>query len=92
MVRFYNYKTLRQDLIAKGHVFRNNSDTEVLVHGYEEYGTEVCRGMFAFMIYDANKDIAFGATIISVLSHFITALSMVIWFLVLKSNSGIPGI
>lgn len=45
-------------------MFRNNSDTEVLVHGYEEYGTDLpkyCRGMFAFMIYDANKDIAFGA-------------------------------
>lgn len=60
----YNYKILREDLIAKGHVFRNNSDTEVLVHGYEEYGTDLpkhCRGMFAFMIYDMNKDIAFGA-------------------------------
>ena len=60
----YNYKILREDLIAKGHVFRNNSDTEVLVHGYEEYGTDLpkhCRGMFAFMIYDTNKDIAFGA-------------------------------
>ena len=60
----YNYQTLREALIAKGHVFRNNSDTAVLVHGYEEYGTDLpkhCRGMFAFMIYDTKKDIAFGA-------------------------------
>ena len=60
----YNFMTLREELKAKGHVFRNNSDTEVLVHGYEEWGTELpkhCRGMFAFMIYDMNKDLAFGA-------------------------------
>lgn len=60
----YNFMTLREELKAKGHVFRNNSDTEVLVHGYEEWGTELpkhCRGMFAFMIYDRNKDLAFGA-------------------------------
>ncbi len=60
----YNYKELRKELIAKGHVFRNNADTEVLVHGYEEWGKDLpnhCRGMFAFMIYDMNKDIAFGA-------------------------------
>ena len=60
----YNFMTLREELTAKGHVFRNNSDTEVLVHGYEEWGTELpkhCRGMFAFMIYDRNKDLAFGA-------------------------------
>lgn len=60
----YNFMTLREELTAKGHVFRNNSDTEVLVHGYEEWGTELpkhCRGMFAFMIYDMNKDLAFGA-------------------------------
>ncbi len=60
----YNFKLLREELEAKGHVFANHADTEVLVHGYEEWGTELpkhCRGMFAFMIYDLNKDLAFGA-------------------------------
>ena len=60
----YNHKELREELIAKGHVFANNADTEVLVHGYEEYGTELLyrlRGMFAFMIYDMKKNQFFGA-------------------------------
>lgn len=60
----YNFQTLREELEAKGHVFANRSDTEVLVHGYEEWGTDLpnhCRGMFAFMIYDLKNDIAFGA-------------------------------
>ena len=60
----YNFKLLREELEAKGHVFANHSDTEVLVHGYEEWGTELpkhCRGMFAFMIYDLKKELAFGA-------------------------------
>ena len=37
----YNYKELRDELIKKGHVFANNADTEVLIHGYEEYGEEL---------------------------------------------------
>ena len=60
----YNHRELREELIAKGHVFANNADTEVLVHGYEEYGTELLyrlRGMFAFMIYDIKKKLFFGA-------------------------------
>ncbi|MBQ6813963.1 MAG: asparagine synthase (glutamine-hydrolyzing) [Lachnospiraceae bacterium] len=60
----YNHKELRQDLIEKGHVFANNADTEVLVHGYEEYGTQLLyrlRGMFAFVIYDMKKKQLFGA-------------------------------
>ena len=60
----YNHKELREELMAKGHIFSNNADTEVLVHGYEEYGTELLyrlRGMFAFMIYDMKKKQFFGA-------------------------------
>ncbi len=60
----YNYKDLREALIEKGHKFKSNADTEVLVHLYEEKGKdmlEYLRGMFAFMIYDLKNDIAFGA-------------------------------
>ena len=54
----YNYKELRDELIKKGHVFANNADTEVLIHGYEEYGEELLtklRGMFAFVIWDSKN-------------------------------------
>ena len=54
----YNYQGLRQDLIQRGHQFRTNSDTETLVHLYEEKGAEglaLLRGMFAFCIWDAKK-------------------------------------
>ncbi len=51
----YNYQHLRQALIQRGHAFRSNSDTETILHAYEEYG-EACldrlEGMFAFAIYD----------------------------------------
>ena len=54
----YNYQLLREELIEKGHEFVTKSDTEVLVHGYEEWGhklTKKLRGMFAFAIWDSNK-------------------------------------
>jgi asparagine synthase (glutamine-hydrolysing) len=54
----YNHRTLRQDLLARGHQFRTTSDTEVIVHAYEEYGTgcvEKFEGMFAFAVYDATR-------------------------------------
>ncbi|MBQ1193322.1 MAG: asparagine synthase (glutamine-hydrolyzing) [Lachnospiraceae bacterium] len=60
----YNHLSIREELIKKGHIFANNSDTEVLVHGYEEYGVDLLnhlRGMFAFMIYDSKKKLMFGA-------------------------------
>ncbi|MCR5147019.1 MAG: asparagine synthase (glutamine-hydrolyzing) [Clostridia bacterium] len=51
----YNYKIIREDLIKKGHIFKTKTDTEVILHGYEEYGPEVLnkfRGMFGIAIWD----------------------------------------
>lgn len=60
----YNYQDLKEELIKKGHKFSTKADTEVILHGYEEYGTEVLnklRGMFAFVIYDTKTKELFGA-------------------------------
>ena len=55
----YNYLALRSELEARGHRFRTRSDTEVLVHGYEQWGVrglaERLQGIFAFALYDALK-------------------------------------
>jgi len=51
----YNYRELRDDLTARGHRFRSETDTEVIIHAYEEYGPacmEQFNGMWAFCIYD----------------------------------------
>ncbi len=53
----YNFAEVRAELMARGHRFRTHSDTEIIVHGYEEWGercVERFRGMFAFALYDAN--------------------------------------
>jgi len=54
----YNFKELRTELEARGHVFRTNSDTEVIVHGYKEWGPDVLKrlnGMFGLAIWDVGK-------------------------------------
>jgi asparagine synthase (glutamine-hydrolysing) len=54
----YNFQDLRAELIAHGHQFRSQTDTEVIVHGYEQWGHDVVtrlRGMFAFAIWDAPR-------------------------------------
>jgi len=53
----YNYQGLRQELIRQGHRFKTNSDTETLIHLYEEEGVvglSKLRGMFAYAIWDAR--------------------------------------
>jgi asparagine synthase (glutamine-hydrolysing) len=60
----YNYLDLKNHLISKGHVFKTNSDTEVVLHAYEEFGVnclEKLRGMFAFAIWDERKKQLFAA-------------------------------
>ena len=54
----YNFRELRQDLEGRGHRFRTNSDTEVIVHGYKQWGTDVfdrLNGMFGVAIWDAQS-------------------------------------
>jgi len=61
----YNFASLRRDLTAKGHSFKSDhSDTEVLIHLYEEKGPDLLHflnGMFAFVIYDKKNKVLFGA-------------------------------
>ena len=59
----YNYKELKEELINKGHKFKTNTDTEVILHGYEEYREEIfnkLRGMFSFVIYDIKNNTLLG--------------------------------
>lgn len=60
----YNYQELREDLIKKGHIFTTETDSEVLIHLYEDCKTEMVkklRGMFAFAIWDKNEKTLFAA-------------------------------
>lgn len=54
----YNYQELRGELVEAGHVFVSNTDSETLLHGYEEWGEKLLdrlRGMYAFVIWDRTK-------------------------------------
>lgn len=58
----YNFQSIREQLLRKGHRFYTHSDTEVILHAYEEYGPGCLQyfdGMFAFAIYDMNKQYIF---------------------------------
>ncbi|NND35268.1 MAG: asparagine synthase (glutamine-hydrolyzing), partial [Saprospiraceae bacterium] len=58
----YNYKELQKELIGRGHAFNTSSDTEVILHGYEEYGPDILsrlNGMFAFAIYNHREESVF---------------------------------
>lgn len=60
----YNYQEIKKDLIKKGYKFKTKTDTEVILHGYEEYKEDILmklRGMFAFAIYDIKTGELFGA-------------------------------
>jgi asparagine synthase (glutamine-hydrolysing) len=60
----YNFQSLREDLVKRGHLFRSATDTETIIHLYEEYGTACVnrlRGMFAFAIWDENRQQLFAA-------------------------------
>ncbi len=60
----YNFRELRNELVSLGHRFKTNSDTEVIVHAYEEFGTNCLkklRGMFAFAIWNFREETLFVA-------------------------------
>lgn len=60
----YNFRSIRKKLVEAGHIFKTKTDSEVLLHGYEEYGKNLLnmlRGMFAFVIWDKNTKELFGA-------------------------------
>ena len=60
----YNFLDLREELVEKGHTFKTRSDSETLLHGFEEWGTslvERLRGMYAFVIFNKNDNSLFGA-------------------------------
>ncbi len=60
----YNYQELREELIEAGHIFTTHTDSETLLHGYEEWGEKLVdrlRGMYAFVIWDRQKKKLFGA-------------------------------
>ena len=60
----YNYRELKDELTREGHTFYTKTDSEVLIHGYEQWGEKLLtrlRGMFSFVIYDKKENKLFGA-------------------------------
>ena len=55
----FNFQSIRSDLIKKGHTFQSNTDSEVIIHAYEEFGSDCVKkfnGMWAFCLYDQNDN------------------------------------
>lgn len=55
----YNFQSLREDLVRRGYTFRSRTDTEVIIHGYEEYGTDIfprLDGMFGLALWDGREE------------------------------------
>lgn len=94
----YNFDAVRKELTALGHIFATNSDTEVIVHGWEEWGQSCVdrfRGMFAFALWDGRTEELFLARDrlgIKPLYYTVTGDGMVIAASELKSILGYPGI
>lgn len=58
----YNYQVIKKDLLQKGHIFHSESDSEVIIHAYEEWGEDCLkklRGLFAFCIFDCKRNSLF---------------------------------
>ena len=94
----YNFQALSEELVARGHRFRTRCDTEVVVHAWEEWG-EACverfRGMFAFALWDANRETLFLARDrlgIKPLYHAVLADGAVVFGSELKALLQHPGL
>jgi asparagine synthase (glutamine-hydrolysing) len=94
----YNFESVRKELIGLGHVFATSSDTEVIVHGWEEWGracVDRFRGMFAFALWDRRTQDFFLARDrlgIKPLYYTVTGDGLLVAASELKSIVGYPGI
>ena len=93
----YNYQELTKELQAKGHVFANHSDTECLIHAYEEYHEKMLkklRGMFGFAIWTAKKKHYLQPETFLASNHFIMQKSNgnLVFASEIKANPGISGV
>ena len=85
----YNYQELREKLIEAGHEFKTHTDSETLLHGYEEWGEALVdrlRGMYGFVIWDREKKKMFGARDIFGIKPFYYAQMNGSFYLVPRSN------